>query len=368
VFDVRLPMGWRVGAPRATPLGAAIGAAQARGTRRALEQGIFGTGDPNRIAAMVGGFCFRFLGAAVERYEFFSSSAQSVHGVRLTDGRGVVLKVARRCAGDESFLRAVQAVQQHLSASGFPCPRPLLEPTALRGGIAVAEELQDCGARADGHDPGTRRAMARRLAEQIRLSRGFADVPGLGPPLLATPPPEDLWPPPHDDRFDFGMSAGGAGWIDDLATEARARVVAGVAGVGDDAVVAHSDWRAEHVRLAGGEVVATYDWQSLALGAEPALVGQIAHAFTMDLGVEQARRRPTLGDYRGFVADYESARGRPFTREEHRTIDAAWVYALAYGARCELADAAADLPAGRPDPAEDSFAALLAHHGPELLR
>jgi hypothetical protein len=362
---VRLPARWSSRPPRPTPAGAVIAAAQVGRGQRGLEQAIFGTGDPDRIAGIVGRFCVRWLGAAVERYEFFSTAVQSVHGLRLVDGRGVVVKVARRCAGDEAFLRAVQAVQAHLAAGGFPCPRPLLAPTALQDGIAVVEELQDRGVRADAHDRRTRRAMAGCLAEQVHLCRRFVGATALGPPLLATPPPDRLWPAPHDDRFDFAVRAAGAAWIDDLAAVARARVV-------DDAggrlVVAHSDWRAEHVRFARREIVATYDWQSLAVGAEPALIGQIGHAFTIDLGIEQRRRRPTLGDYRGFVTDYESASGRRFTPEDRRTIDASWVYAIAYGARCEHADAAAGLPARTPDPAEDSFAALLAHHGPQLLR
>jgi hypothetical protein len=36
-------------------------------------------------------------------------------------------------------------------------------------------------------------------------------------------------------------------------------------------VVAHSDWRAEHLRFEDEKIVAVYDWQSLAVGREPAL-------------------------------------------------------------------------------------------------
>jgi hypothetical protein len=68
-------------------------------------------------------------------------------------------------------LAAVQTVQAHLAAQDFPCPEPVLGPTALEHGIAVVEELLDRGARADAHDLRNRREMAFMLARQIDLSR-----------------------------------------------------------------------------------------------------------------------------------------------------------------------------------------------------
>jgi hypothetical protein len=128
-------------------------------------------------------------------------------------------------------------------------------------------------------------------------------------------PSGELWPEPHDRRFDFAATAGGAEWIDALAVAARERLGAGCGEV----VVAHSDWRAEHARFEDEEIVATYDWQSLAVGRETALLGSVGHAFTADWGVTQARRTPTIDEYRSFVADYEAARDGRFSRPERRT-------------------------------------------------
>jgi hypothetical protein len=164
-------------------------------------------------------------------------------------------------------------------------------------------------------------------------------------------------------RFDFGASARGAEWIDDLATAARERLADTVGEV----VVAHSDWRAEHVRFERHKIVAAYDWQSLAVRSEPVLLGQIGHGFTADWNIDQARRTPTIEEYRAFITEYESARGQRFSRGERNTIDAAWVDATAYSARCEHSDLVVGMPWATADPADDSDGSLLARHGRELL-
>jgi hypothetical protein len=351
--------------PRDAPLGALIAAAHARHGRRALDRDIFGTDDPGEIAAMVDRFCVRSLGAAIERYEFFATSVHSVHGLRLSDRRRVVVKVARQSSGAASFFNAVQSVQSHLVASGFPCPRPLLEASLLHGGIAVVEELVDRGSRANGHRPRIRRAMAAGLAEQIRLCRGFVDIGGLGPPMIAMAAPDQAPPSgAHDHIFDPSTHGRGAEWIDELAGAARDRLAA---NAGDELVVAHTDWRSEHVRFKRAKVIATYDWESLAIGSEPAILGHIAHTFTIDFGIEQKRRMPTLHDFRAFVADYERARGRRFTAAQQSTIDAAWVYAIAYNARCQHLDAAPTINPHKAYGHEDSFRGMLARYGEQLV-
>ena len=329
---------------------------------RYLEEEVFGTGDPDRIAICVDRFCSRALGSSIERYEFFATSVMSVHGVRLVDGRRVVVKVGRRSLG-VPFLSAVHIVQARLAAGAFACPRPLLGPTAVEAGIAVVEQLLDDGERACAHDARIRRALAHGLAQIVELCRGYRTLVGLGPSLLASPVAGELWPQPHDRRFDFAGTAAGAAWIDELAARARVRLAASAGEI----VVAHSDWRAAHVRFEGEEIVAVYDWQSLALGREPALVGAAAHAFTADWGISQARRLPTLEESRAFVADYEAARGARFSQAERDAINAAWLYATAYGARCEHSDAQLGLPWNKQQISDDSYRGLLARHGHEPL-
>jgi hypothetical protein len=54
---------------------------------------VFGDPDPAGMAEALERFCDRELGAGVERAEFFEASVGSVHGLRLLDGRCVVVKV-----------------------------------------------------------------------------------------------------------------------------------------------------------------------------------------------------------------------------------------------------------------------------------
>jgi hypothetical protein len=89
-------------------------------------------------------------------------------------------------------------------------------------------------------------------------------------------------------------------------------------------------------------------------------------AFTADWGATQARRLPTLHESRAFVADYEAVRRARFSQAERETIDAAWVYATAYGARCEHSDVQLGLPWADVR-ITDSYRGLLARHGHELL-
>lgn len=99
---------------------------------RLLEEEIFRTGNADRIAERLDRFCARVLGSGIARYEFFATGVASVHGVRLADGRRVVVKACRRAAS--ASLAAAQVVQAHLASRGFPCPRPVVGPTALERG------------------------------------------------------------------------------------------------------------------------------------------------------------------------------------------------------------------------------------------
>ena len=62
-----------------------------------------------------------------------------------------------------------------------------------------------------------------------------------------------------------------------------------------------------------------------------------------------------------FVADYETARGGSFSRDERALLAAAVVASLAYGARCEHADP------GTPPSGDDCQRTLLRRMAPELL-
>lgn len=333
--------------------------------RPRLERDLFESAEPSAIVEAVHGFCLAELGSGIDRYEFYSVGVGSTHGVCLEDGRRVVVKVHRATA-DTAHLAAAQRVQGHLAASGFPAPQPLVSPTPLVNGVAVAEELLDRGAWRDGHEPEIRRLVAGGLARQIELSRDLIGLPGLESSLTAM---RNRWQAPHDRRFDFPATAAGAEWIERLAAEALRRLDEEGAG---EPVIGHNDWRVEQLRFADGELSAAWDWDSLGSGLEPAFVGSSAHCFTADYRVDDLDVVPTLEEALAYVADYEAARGSRFAADERATAIAALVATTAYSARCEHADALTDwgstpaVAAPRCVPA-DTYRGFLALHGCELL-
>jgi hypothetical protein len=102
--------------------------------------------------------------------------------------------------------------------------------------------------------------MATALRDFINAARPHANGSQLGS-WVAEPVIDDLWPEPHDLRFDFPGTAAGAAWIDDTARSARATLVA--AALPD--VVGHLDWRVQNLAFADCTVSAVYDWDSVAL-------------------------------------------------------------------------------------------------------
>jgi len=85
-------------------------------------------------------------------------------------------------------------------------------------------------------------------------------------------------------------------------------------------------------------VVGIFDWDSVVAISEPALVGHTAAIFTANWADHSMEPLPTTGESRAFAIDYESFQEHPFTETEWRTADAAHLYAVAYGARCEHSD------------------------------
>jgi aminoglycoside phosphotransferase (APT) family kinase protein len=140
---------------------------------------------------------------------------------------------------------------------------------------------------------------------------------------------KSLYPQAHSKLFDFEKTAAGAEWIDTFARRARE-----AEAHDGEPILSHGDWRVEHLRFKDKTIAATYDWDSLAFRPETELVGVSAHAFTADWALEGVRRIPTADDIRAYVADYETARRRAFSKAERQSLFATCVYSIAYGARC----------------------------------
>jgi hypothetical protein len=295
------------------------------------------------------------LGASIVEPFFSAVSIARVVGLVLSDGRRVVVKL-QPATTSLPHLQAATDVQRALARDGFPAPQLLAGPTRLDSGHATIEEFAEPGPPSDALQPGIRAALAAGLADLIDRCTPFVGraelAEGQFPRARGS-----LYPPPHSALFDFEATAAGAEWIDEHARRARAVLDRPA----QPPVVGHDDWRAEHVRFDGTRITAVYDWASIKALPETTLVGNAARAYTLDFTAPQIRY-PERDDALGFIADYESTRGRLFTGDERRHVDAAWLYSLAYSARCEHALSATDV-----DPVPHGFRDVLACAGPTVL-
>ena len=134
----------------------------------------------------------------------------------------------------------------------------------------------------------------------------------MGRPLLLRPVGAPLWFEPHDVRFDFDGTAAGAAWIDELAGLARRRLEHS----GPNVVIGHFDWRVENLAFQGADIVAIYDWDSVAAAPEAVVVGNAVAQFTADWTSGEFDPLPSVAEMRSFVSDYERARGARFDDDE----------------------------------------------------
>lgn len=258
-------------------------------------EAVFGTSDAQLAGDVVADWCRAVLGADVEAFLFSSFRLGNVWGVRLSDGRAVVVKVHRPSQRPER-LRAVFDIQARLWSAGFPCPRPLVPPRPLGRGTAIVEESLGGDASPDGHDARVRGAMAEGLARQISLLRDLEAPAGL---MRSRPPWIDfraggLWAQSDDPALDFESVDGGIESIDEVARRAKARLLA-LPRTG--LVIGHSDYEAHNVRVSDGVLEAVFDWDSLVVEREDVVVGVAAGVFTAhpdpglrDAPSEQERR------------------------------------------------------------------------------
>jgi Ser/Thr protein kinase RdoA (MazF antagonist) len=296
------------------------------------------------LTAAVEAFARTHLGARPARWCFVSRRRATTCGVRLADGRAVVVKLHPADGPTRERLDAVQEVQRHLAGRGFPCPRPLAPPTLTAAGLATAETMLLGGRSPDPRSRADRQAMARGLAAVTEACLPLRHLEALDADRIAELREGSLWPSPADPRLSFDGGHPEADWID--AVGARARGLRRRTRDGAR-VVGHGDWHVEHVRIAGGRPVAVYDWDALVRASEPFLVGCAVGGFTADWRVDEPPVVPTLEEAGGFIAGYAAARQRPFSSDEHAAILGHWLEMTAYAARVELAREVAGVATSR---------------------
>jgi hypothetical protein len=276
--------------------------------------------DSGRLAR----WCVEYLGSPPAEELFRSGFLSAVLGLRLADGREVVIKVRPPAPR----ITACVEVQRRMFEAGYPCPRPLTGAVPFGRDIATAESY------VPGGDllPSAERAplaFAEAFAQLIRLAPRPAEVSTLDPaPAWAAwnQPGDGLWPEDPDVSLD---EAAGAEWIDDAGRRARNRMRAG----GSEAVIGHCDWLAGNLRWSGNELLVVHDWDSVIADSEAVLVGFAAALYsTVD-----ADKLATVEDSERFLVGYCHARGREFSAGELERACAAGVWTRAYDAKCQHA-------------------------------
>jgi hypothetical protein len=279
---------------------------------------------PDADRALLARWCSEHLGAQPAAELFRSGFLSAVTGVRLADGREVVVKV--RPASPR--IAACAEVQRRMFGSGYPCPEPLAGPAPFGGSLATAEAYVPGGAvLPDGGDPARR--FAEALALLIRLAPRPAEVGSLEPPpsWAAWDHAEaGVWPRPEDDA-DLNAAAGPE-WMDRAGRDARDRLRAG----GSEPVIGHCDWLAGNLRWTGDRLLVVHDWDSAAADSEEVLAGFAAALYPAD---SLPDGHATVTGTERFLGAYGAARGRAFSAAELQRAWAAGVWTLAYDAKCE---------------------------------
>jgi hypothetical protein len=267
-------------------------------------------------------WCEEHLGSPPAAEIFRSGYLSAVTGLRLADGRAVVVKVR---PGSPRVAACVE-VQRRLFGSGYPCPEPLTGAVPFGDGVATAEAYVPGGAVLPSAGRPAR-AFAGALARLIALAPRPAEVPDLNPPPSWAAWDHDeagLWPHPEDSDADLNEVAGPA-WIDEAGRRARDRLRAGASG----AVIGHCDWLAGNLRWTGDELLVVHDWDSVVADSEAVLAG-FAAALYPAVSVDELA---TVTETQRFLDAYGDARGRELSAGELERSWAAGVWTRAYDAR-----------------------------------
>jgi len=266
-------------------------------------------------------WCRTNLGAQPVEVLFRVSQLSEVVGVRLTDGRGVVVK--RRVDEAGRTARCVTA-QRLLAEQGFPCPMPLTDVIVSEGVAVHAERFVSGGELETEDTPEAAARSARLLADLVRRLAAL----DLDPPL---PNPEWVrW----DLMLEWGASAAVPAWIEDTARRVQAKLI----GCELPPVIGHADWEAQNMLWRHGEPHVVHDWDGLAWLPEAAIVGGASGIFAIH--GKYATLAP-LESSEAFLHAYERGRGARFSPYEREIAWAASIWEALHNARNELIQ---DLP------------------------
>jgi hypothetical protein len=272
-------------------------------------------------------WCTRWLGAPPAAELFGTGNLSTVKGLRLADGREVVVKVRPSMPR----LAGCAIVHRALWRAGFPCPEPLVDLQPLNGFAASAEALVP-----DVDQPPYGELAALSAAGLARLVE-LAPIPGSVPSLTPSPSwvgwdhaEPGLWPTSDDVDVDLNVYPEPE-WLDRVAAAVRDRLGAHAC----DPVIGHGDWHPDNLRWQGPKLIAVHDWDSVISQPEPAIAGFAAVSF---LGIDPPGPPASVEDSAAFLDAYQQARGCRWTSEDCAAFWAAGLWQRAVDAKTRSLD------------------------------
>jgi hypothetical protein len=268
-------------------------------------------------------WCLQRLGSEPEQVTFEAGYLSQVIGLRLTDGRDVVVKVR---AWQERLIGCGQ-VQHSLSVAGFPAPRLLVPPERL-GQLGVSAEALIDGGALLAAEPDSAARFAEALALLVRTAPDPATVSTLAPSpawIGWDHAPETLWPAPDDREGDLNEHPGDR-WLDEIGTAARGQLLA----LDRPAVIGHGDWYSQNLRWIDRRLYVVHDWDSAVTQTEAAIAGQAAAVWP---GTGLPGEVATVAQSEQFLTAYERASGHSWTDRDFRAAWAAGLWTRAFDAK-----------------------------------
>lgn len=284
------------------------------------------SGTPLRPVVGLGdlsAWCVKWLAAPAADMLFATGEVSAVWGLRLDDGRAVVVKVRRPSAR----LAGCFAVHRHLWQAGFPCPEPLVGTQPLGEHAATAEALLSVTG-TPGAGAEFVRASAAGLARLVSLAPGPDSVPSLAPSPGYAGWDHDqvgLWPTPTDGSPDYNACPEPE-WADRAAAAVRERLRA----CRRAPLIGHGDWWDGNLVWDGCDLLAVHDWDSVICQPEPVIAGLAAAEF---VGFGGPQGPATVEQSATFLDAYVQARGLRWDTADREVAWAAGLWVRAFDAK-----------------------------------
>jgi FMN phosphatase YigB (HAD superfamily) len=278
-------------------------------------------------------WCQVHLGSGVDALLFDAGFATRVHGLRLSDGREVVVRVRPFTPR----LRGTAAVHAHLWQNGFACPQPLvaLEPY---GALWISAESLVRGGHVLAEEPNAPELYASALANLVSRAPAPEQVPSLVPPpgwLRWDHTEPGLWPRSEPAGIDLNLLPSPK-WLRDAARGAREQLRT----CSEPPVVGHADWWSQNLRWKGHRLHVAFDWDSVTAQPEAIIAGAAAYQFAATtFEIEGSAPAATAAESERFLRAYARARGTAWTGQECQVAWSASIWVACYQAQLSAVEA-----------------------------